>query len=72
MKGGDMNLTPEQVQALVEGEIVAVTVGDTRCVVIREDLFRDELDDSAWTEVEMNLLADEANEIISRAEVDAD
>jgi hypothetical protein len=65
-----MNLTPEQNRELEEGEPVRVTVGETQCILVREDVYQDEMDCSLWTEEEMNLLADEANEIISQSESD--
>jgi hypothetical protein len=64
-------LNPEQQKAVDHGEPVSVNVGDTECFLIRKDIYlRFAPDDhaGAWTFEEMNLLADEAHEIISRKE----
>jgi hypothetical protein len=73
MKVRTMNLTQEQMQGLEKGEPIRVTIGETRCVLVREDVYEsdhDEVDYGPWTVEEMNLLADEASEIISRSEAD--
>jgi hypothetical protein len=62
-----MNLTPEQMQALESGQAVPLVVAGNRCVLIREDVYRD-IDASPWTIEEMDLLADEADELISKTE----
>jgi len=59
-----MNLTPKQIEELKNGQAVHITVGETPCVLIREDLYDEEIDDSPWTEEEMNLLANQAADLI--------
>ena len=66
-----MNLNPEQQKALNSGVPVTVDVGGTQCIVVRKDIYlslASECDAEPWTLEEMNLLADEAEEIISREE----
>lgn len=66
-----MNLNMEQQRAVENGEAVAVSVAGTDCVLVRRDVFLrldPDLDTGPWTIDEMNLLADEAEEIISRRE----
>ncbi len=65
-----MHLTQEQLHDLEKGEPVRVTIGETPCILVREEVYQEEMDSSPWTIEEMNLLADEANEIISRSETD--
>ena len=65
-----MNLSPQQIENLEKGEPVRILIGATPCVLVREDVYEEEADYSPWTVEEMNLLADEANEIISRSETD--
>jgi hypothetical protein len=67
-----MNFTEEQVQALASGQTVTVTIAGTRCVIIREDVYREDLDAGPWTREEIDLLADEAEAIISANERDDD
>ena len=53
------------------GEPVAMNVAGTACILERRDIFRrltPELDAGPWTIEEMNLLADEAEAIISPGE----
>ncbi|MBW3598071.1 MAG: hypothetical protein KY475_12430 [Planctomycetes bacterium] len=59
-----MNLTPQQLQALEKGEPVNVVVGRTRCVLVREDVYRDEAEYDAPTEEEIDLLACHAADLI--------
>jgi len=64
-----MVLNAEQQQAVANGEPVMLNVAGTDCVLIRRDVYL--LLDSAsepWTGEEMNLLADEAEEMITRGE----
>lgn len=64
-----MNLTLEQQQAVENGEPVTVNVAGTECVLVRRDVYlRLEPDTGPWTIEEMNLLADEAEELISQGE----
>ena len=66
-----MNLNLEQQKAVENGEPVAVNVAGTECVLVRRDIYLRldlEYDTGSWTVEEMNLLADEAEELISRRE----
>jgi hypothetical protein len=66
-----MNLNLEQQKAVENGEPVAVNVAGTECVLVRRDIYLrldPEYDTGPWTVEEMNLLADEAEELISRRE----
>ena len=66
-----MTLSSEQQTALANGEPVTLDVAGTECVLIRKDIYLQmdpEFDAGPWTVEEMNLLADEADELISRRE----
>ena len=66
-----MNLSMEQQKAVENGEPVTVTVAGTECVLVRKDVFLrldPDFDAGPWTVAEMNLLADEAEEMISQRE----
>jgi hypothetical protein len=63
-----MQLTEEQLAELKMGQPIRLTFGDIRCVLVREDVYQQNVDAGAWTEEEMYLLADEADEIISYGE----
>lgn len=67
-----MNLTSEQVQAIQNGEPVPVTVGQTECVLVRKDRFRQmqrpAYDDSEWSEGEMTQLAQQMFDDLDHAE----
>jgi hypothetical protein len=66
-----MILNLEQEMAIANGEPVALKVAGTDCVLLRRDVYLrlDPLPDAGpWTAEEMNLLADEAEEMISRKE----
>lgn len=68
-----MDLTEQQRQAVEQGEAVTLTLGQTRCVLIREDVYEQarkaaEYDDSPWTVEEMDLLAAEAAERLDSME----
>ena len=68
-----MKLNMEQQKAVEKGEPIAVTVSGTECVLVRRDVFlrlERDYDTGPWTIEEMNLLADEAEEMISRRESD--
>lgn len=68
-----MVLNMEQKKAIENGEPVALNVAGTECVLLRRDIYlrlgRD-YDAGPWTTDEMNLLADEAEELISQGESD--
>jgi hypothetical protein len=66
-----MTLNLEQRKAIENGEPVAVNVAGTDCVLVRRDIYLrldPDFDTGPWTVEEMNLLADEAEELISRRE----
>ena len=66
-----MVLSSAQQNAVINGEPLALTVGDTECVLLRKDIYLKldpEHDFGPWTAAEMDLLADEADEILSRKE----
>ena len=66
-----MNLNLEQQHAVESGKPVAVNVAGMDCVLVRRDIYLrldPDYDDGPWTGEEMNLLADEAEEMISRRE----
>jgi hypothetical protein len=68
-----MNLTPEQTQALLQGQPVSVTLAGRECVLLSRDSFEqlkkgstgEPLDYEPWTKEEMDLLADEAAELVA-------
>lgn len=67
-----MILNPEQQTAIAKGTPVALNVDGTDCVLVRKDIYlrlHPDFETSPWTVEEMNLLSDEAEEIISRGEV---
>ena len=66
-----MILTSEQQQAVEKGEPVALNVAGTECVLVRRDIYLrsdPDHDTGPWTVEEMDLLADEAEEMISQRE----
>ena len=64
-----MNLTLEQQQAVENGEPVTLNAADTECVLVRQDVYlRFEHDTGPWTVEEVDLLADEAEEMIYQGE----
>jgi propanediol utilization protein len=66
-----MQLSAEQQQAVEMGEPVAVSIAGTECVLVRKDVYlrlNPDFDMGPWTIDEMNLLADEVDEILSRNE----
>jgi hypothetical protein len=70
-KGAAMILNREQQTAVKNGVPVLMTVAGTDCVLVRRDIYLrmdPELDTGPWTAEEMNLLADETQEMISRGE----
>jgi hypothetical protein len=70
-KGTAMILNLEQRRAVENGEAVALNVAGTECILVRKDIYvrlDPDYDSGSWTTEEMNLLADEAEEIISQRE----
>jgi hypothetical protein len=66
-----MTLNPDQQKAVERGAPVAVNVGGTECVLVRRDIYLRldaDYDAGPWTLEEMNLLADEAEAMISERE----
>lgn len=66
-----MILTSEQRSAVLNGQPVSLDVAGTECVVVRKDVFLRldaEYDAIPLTPAEMDLLADEVDEIVSRGE----
>jgi hypothetical protein len=66
-----MNLNMEQQKAVENGEPVAITVAGTECILVRRDIFLrlgPDYDSGPWTIEEMDLLADEAEEMICQRE----
>jgi hypothetical protein len=59
-----MSLTKEQESSLERGEPVRVLISGTACILIREDAFRDALDDSLPTMSELDLLACQTADMI--------
>ena len=70
-----MILNLEQQKAVENGEPVELNVDGTECVLVRRDVYLrldPEFDTGPWSVEEMNLLADEAEELISRGETHED
>jgi hypothetical protein len=69
-----MILNIEQQKAIENGQPVSLSVAGTECILLRRDIYLrlggDE-DTGPWTTDEMNLLADEAEALISQGESDA-
>lgn len=66
-----MILNLEQQKAVANGEPVPLNVAGMECVLVRRDIYLrldPDYDTGPWTTEEMNLLADEAEEMISRRE----
>ena len=66
-----MILNREQETAAANGKPVALNVAGTECVLLRRDIYLHmdpDYQTGPWTALEMNLLADEADEMISRQE----
>ncbi len=67
-----MMLNPNQKKLVESGVPVEVNVGGTACVLIRRDIYKQldsDYDAGPWTAEEMNLLADEAEAMISEKEL---
>jgi hypothetical protein len=70
-----MILNLEQEAAVAKGEPVALNVAGTDCVLVRRDVYLrldPDFETGPWTIDEMNLLADEAEELISQKEAHED
>jgi len=70
-----MYLTSEQQLAIERGNPVPVNVDGIDCVLVRKEVFYQldpDYDTGDWTVEEMNLLADEAEKIISESETHED
>jgi len=68
-----MILNIEQQKAIANGEAVTLDVAGRQCVLLRKDVYLrldPDNETGSWTVTEMNLLADEADEIISQGEGD--
>ena len=66
-----MILNMEQQKAVASGAPVALNVAGTECVLVRRDIYLrldPDYDAGSWTTEEMNLLADEAEALISQRE----
>ncbi len=66
-----MVLNLDQQAAVAKGEPVLLNVGGTECVLVRRDIYfrlDPDFETTPWTIDEMNLLADEAEEMISQRE----
>ena len=66
-----MILNREQQKSVENGEPVQLSVAGMECVLVRRDIYLrldPDYDTGPWTTDEMNLLADEAEEMISRSE----
>jgi hypothetical protein len=66
-----MTLSAEQQKAVESGDPVVVNVAGTECILVRKDVYlrlEADFDSAPWTTEEMNLLADEAETMISRGE----
>jgi hypothetical protein len=60
-----MQLTLEQLQAAEQGEAVRIEAGGKTFILLSRGAYEDSLDYSPWTTEEMDLLADEALELVS-------
>ncbi len=60
-----MRLTMEQLSAAEQGDAVRIKAGGKAFVLLSERVYEDSLDYSPWTAKEMDLLADEALELVS-------
>jgi hypothetical protein len=66
-----MILNLDQEKAVANGDPVELSVAGTPCVLIRRDIYLrldSDYDAGPWTGEEMNLLADEADTLISQGE----
>lgn len=66
-----MVLNMEQQEAVANGEPVTLNVAGTECVLVRRNVYLrldPDYEMGPWTDEEMNLLADEAEGLISQTE----
>jgi hypothetical protein len=66
-----MILNLEQQKAISSGAPIALNVAGTDCVLVRRDIYLrldPDYDAGPWTTAEMDLLADEVEEMISQRE----
>jgi hypothetical protein len=67
-----MTLTPEQLQAIQQGQPVSLTVEQTECVLVRKDVFQKirqvSYDDSDWSDDELEALAAQTFDAMDGAE----
>lgn len=66
-----MLLNLAQQKAIESGEPVALNVAGIDCILVRKDIYLrldPDFDTGSWTIEEINLLADEAEALISRSE----
>lgn len=66
-----MPLNLEQKKAIADGEPLTLIVAGTECVLVRRDVYLrldPDYETGPWTDEEINLLADEAEELISQRE----
>ncbi len=72
--GVTMILNPLQQNAIASGEPVPLTVAGTECILVRKDIYllmNPDFDAGSWTAEEIDLLANEAEELISKREAHA-
>ena len=60
-----MQLTVEQLNAAERGDVVRIEADGKTFVLLSERIYEDSLDYGPWTGKEMDLLADEALELVS-------
>ncbi len=60
-----MQLTEQQLRAAEQGEAVRIESGGRKYVLLSQVVYEDTLDYSPWTGGEIDLLADEALELVS-------
>ena len=60
-----MQLTLEQLKAAEQGDAVRIEADGKTFVLLSQGAYEDSLDYRPWTTEEMNLLADEALELVS-------
>ncbi len=58
-----MHVTSEQLQAAERGEAVRIETGGKIFILLSRRVYEDTIDDSPWTNEEIDLLADEALEL---------
>jgi len=63
-----MQLNPDQKLALDHGQPVPLVVDNTQCVLIKRDVYEQNLTGGDWTVGEMDMLAAEAADRLDEAE----